>query len=176
MSDISLFLDQDNELRFNVSIEGSKPGTPRYRLTFEGKNLSYTFRGSQSSAGEVCFVIPSMKNIIKEQNMHATLEVMIDDRYFAPLTFNAQFEESVKVVAESIVRPVQKKVGVSAFIVSSNKPAPAQSVQHLPEVSAPKSTPQTLIKNKNDSGIIGVMDGKKITAEDLRRILRSGGI
>jgi len=176
MSDISLFLDQDNELRFNVSIEGSKPGTPRYRLVFEGKNLSYTFHGSQSGPGEVSFVIPSMKNIIKEQNMRANLEVMIDDRYFTPLAFDAQFEESVRVVAESVVRPVQKKMGVSASIVSSNKPAPIQAAPRAPEVAAPRATAPVAPRAKSDSEIIGVMDGKKITAEDLRRILRSGGI
>ena len=65
MSDISLFLDQDNELRFNVAIEGSKPGTPKYRLVFEGKNFSYTFNGRSAGPGEVSFVIPTMKNLIK---------------------------------------------------------------------------------------------------------------
>jgi hypothetical protein len=173
MSDISLFLDQDNELRFNVSIEGSKPGTPRYRLVFEGNNLSYAFHGSQSGPGEISFVIPSMKNIIKEQNMRANLEVMVDDRYFTPLTFDAQFEESVRVVAESIVRPAQKKMGVSASIVSSNKTSPAH---RPPETVSSRAAAPAASKSKGDSNIIGVMDGKKITAEDLRRILRSGGI
>jgi hypothetical protein len=170
MSNISLFLDQDNELRFNVAIEGSKPGTPKYRLVLEGKNLSYAFNGSQTAAGEVSFIIPSMKNVIKEQNLHANLEVMIDDRYFTPLSFNALFEESVKVVAESISRPVQKKIDVSASIVSSNR-------QTLP--SRPSSNTHQVIsensKTKNAAEVIGVMDGRQITAEDLRRILRSGG-
>lgn len=170
MSDISLFLDQDNELRFNVSIEGSKPGTPKYRLVFEGRNLSYTFNGNQSGPGEVSFVIPSMKNIIKEQSMRANLEVMIDDRYFTPLTFDTTFEESVKVVAESVVKPVQKKIGVSAAIVSSPKPAP----RVVESTSQAKSVAPS--KNKTSDNVIGVMDGKKITAEDLRRILRSGGL
>lgn len=170
MSNISLFLDQDNELRFNVAIEGSKPGTPKYRLVFEGKNLSYTFNGSQVAAGEVSFVIPSMKNIIKEQNLHANLEVMIDDRYFTPLSFNASFEESVKVVAESISRPVQKKIDISASIISSNKTSsPVQARSNLQQESTVNQ------KSKNTDDVIGVMDGRQITAEDLRRILRSGG-
>lgn len=170
MSNISLFLDQDNELRFNVAIEGSKPGTPKYRLVFEGKNLSYAFNGSQTAAGEVSFVIPSMKNIIKEQNLHANLEVVIDDRYFTPLSFNALFEESVKVVAESISRPTQKKIDISASIISSNKtPSSVQTRSNLQQESTVNQ------KSKNTDDVIGVMDGRKITAEDLRRILRSGG-
>ena len=65
MSDIALYLDQDNELRFNVAIEGSKPGSPKYRLVFEGRNFNYTFSGKQTSPGEVSFVIPTMKNLMK---------------------------------------------------------------------------------------------------------------
>ena len=169
MSNISLFLDQDNELRFNIAIEGSKPGTPKYRLVLEGKNLSYAFNGSQTAAGEVSFIIPSMKNVIKEQNLHANLEVMIDDRYFTPLAFNALFEESVKVVAESISRPIQKKIDVSASIVSSNRASQQQTRSNLQQESAVKQ------RSKNADDVIGVMDGRQITAEDLRRLLRSGG-
>lgn len=171
MSDISLSLDQDNELRFNVSIEGSKPGTPKYRLVFEGTNFSYAFNGHQSSPGEISFQIPSMKNMLKEGSYKANLEVMIDDRYFSPLSFNALFEESVKVTAESITRPVQKKVGVTASIVTASQPAK----KILESVEAPSKPPAPVSRAKTTE-FIGEMNGKKITAEDLRKILRSGGL
>lgn len=170
MSDIALFLDQDNELRFNVAIEGSKPGTPKYRLVFEGKNVSYSFNGMQAAPGEVAFVVPTMKNIIKEGNYRTNLEVMIDDRYFTPLTFDASFEESVKVTAESVARPVQKKVGVSASIVTVNK---QQSGQIL-EATAPKQEAPKPVRKPSNQEYIGTVDGKRVTAEDLRKLIRSG--
>lgn len=173
MSDISLYLDQDNELRFNVAIEGSKPGTPRYRLVLEGKDLSYAFKGQQTGAGEVSFMIPSMKNVLKEGNYRADLEVVIDDRHFVPLSFDALFEASVKVTAESVSRPVQKRVGVTASIVTAS-PAPAtQIVESSPAPASRVVDPPK--KQKKPEDVIGEMNGKKITADDLRRIIRSGG-
>ena len=55
MSNVDLYLDQENELRFKVSIAGSKLGTPKYRLALEGKDLSYSFAGQQEDNGEVLF-------------------------------------------------------------------------------------------------------------------------
>lgn len=167
MSDIALFLDQDNELRFNVAIEGSKPGAPKYRLVFEGKNVSYSFNGTQSAPGEVAFVVPTMKNIIKEGNYRTNLEVMIDDRYFTPLTFDASFEESVKVTAETVTRPVQKKAAVSASIVTVNKAQP------LVETAVPKQEPARPTR-PNAAEYIGTVDGKRVTADDLRKLIRTG--
>lgn len=170
MSDIALYLDQDNELRFNVAIEGSKPGAPKYRLVFEGKNFSYTFSGQQTAAGEVSFTIPTMKNLIKEGAYHADLEVMIDDRYFTPLSFDATFEESVKVRAEAVSRPVQKKPAVTASIVTARSPEPARPVLE----SAPRVAPRLQQKAATrDDDFIAEVDGRKITADDLRSLIRS---
>ena len=173
MSNISLYLDQDNELRFNVSIEGSKPGTPRYRLVLEGNDLSYAFKGQQSAPGEVAFLVPSMKNVLKEGTYKADLEVMVDDRHFVPLSFDAQFESSVRVTAESISRTAQKKVGVTASIATSTAPPVQRIVEESPRSPKPKDPTPTKTKIKE---FIGEVDGKKITADDLRRILRSGGV
>jgi hypothetical protein len=173
MSNISLYLDQDNELRFNVAIEGSKPGTPKYRLMLEGKDFSYTFRGQQSPAGEVSFVIPALKNTLKEGSYKADLEVVIDDRHFVPLSFDALFETSVKVTAESISRSAQKKVGVTASIVTPTSHPGNRIIENSSANSEHKKDVASRQQKSNDS--IGEMDGKKITAEDLRRMIRSGG-
>lgn len=171
MSDISLYLDQDNDLRFNVSIEGTRPGTPKYRLVFEGKHCSYAFSGMQGAPGEVMFTIPSMKNVINEGNYHANLEVMIDDRYFTPLEFDASFEQAMKVTAEAVVRPVQKKPAVTASIVTSNvqqqKPILETSQRQTPPIAQ-----RNVVKEKET---IGEVDGRQITVDDLRKIIRSAG-
>jgi len=170
MSDISLYLDQDNELRFNVSIEGTRPGTPKYRLVFEGKNCSYAFNGMQGAPGEVMFTIPSMKNTINEGTYHANLEVMIDDRFFTPLEFDASFEQAMKVTAEAVVRPVQKKPAVTASIVTSTPQTQQKVILESPKQPAPVQKSPT-----RDREAIGEFDGRQITVEDLRKIIRSAG-
>lgn len=170
MSDIALYLDQDNELRFNVAIEGSKPGSPKYRLVFEGRNFNYTFSGKQTAPGEVAFVIPTMKNLMKEGNYHAELEVMIDDRYFTPLTFDATFEESVKVTAEAVSRPVAKKPAVSASIVTAR---PASSKPVLENAAPTRQATHAQRKLESDVDFIGEVDGKRVSVDDLRALIRS---
>jgi hypothetical protein len=170
MSDISLYLDQDNELRFNVSIEGTRPGTPKYRLVFEGKNCSYAFNGMQGAPGEVMFTIPSMKNTINEGRYHANLEVMIDDRFFTPLEFDASFEQAMKVTAEAVVRPVQKKPAVTASIVTSTPQTQQKVILESPKQPTPAQKAPT-----RDRESIGEFDGRQITVEDLRKIIRSAG-
>ena len=170
MSDIALYLDQDNELRFNVAIEGSKPGSPKYRLVFEGRNFNYTFSGTQTAPGEVSFTIPTMKNLMKEGNYHAELEVMIDDRYFTPLTFDATFEESVKVTAEAVSRPAAKKPAVSASIVTSR---PAATKPVLENVTPQRVAPPAQRKLESDVDYIGEVDGKRVSVDDLRALIRT---
>lgn len=123
MSEIELFLDQDNELRFQVAIEGSRPGIPKYRLNFEARDISYSFNGLSDTSGEIIFNVPAMKNMLKEGIYKSSLEVLIDDRYFAPLTFDAKFKQEMKVTAESITRTGNKGLGVSAAIVTKQQPA-----------------------------------------------------
>lgn len=170
MSDIALYLDQDNELRFNVAIEGSKPGSPKYRLVFEGRNFNYTFSGKQTSPGEVSFVIPTMKNLMKEGNYRAELEVMVDDRYFTPLTFDASFEESVKVTAEAVSRPTAKKPAVSASIVTAR---PTFSKPILENVTPTRPAQAAHRKLESDVNFIGEVDGKRVSVDDLRELIRS---
>ena len=170
MSDIALYLDQDNELRFNVAIEGSKPGSPKYRLVFEGRNFNYTFSGKQTSPGEVSFVIPTMKNLMKEGNYRAELEVMVDDRYFTPLTFDASFEESVKVTAEAVSRSTAKKPAVSASIVTAR---PAFSKPILENVAPARPAQAAHRKLESDVNFIGEVDGKRVSVNDLRELIRS---
>ena len=164
MSDISLYLDQDNELKFNVAIEGSRLGTPKYRLVLESSNLSYAFTGHALGNGEVSFTIPRMKNILKEGNYHANLEVMVDDRFFTPLSFDAEFEESVRVTVESAVRPVAKKPTVSAAIITSRPTTQKPIVENQERQQKRQS---------HDVSSIGEIDGRKVTVDDLRSLIRS---
>ena len=139
MSEIELFLDQDNELRFQVAIEGSRPGIPKYRLNFEARDMSYSFNGLADTSGEIIFNVPAMKNMLKEGVYKSSLEVLIDGRYFAPLTSDAKFKQEMKVTAESVVRTGSKNLGVSAAIVARQQPE-VVSAKPIVETAAQKTS------------------------------------
>jgi hypothetical protein len=122
MDTINLHLDSDNELLFKVTVEGSREAETTCRLMLEKDDFSYMFTGGVSADGEVKVTIPTLKKNLTEGSYNAHLEVLVDDRIFVPLTFNANFTESVKVTAESITRTSKKSVGASAKIISSTQP------------------------------------------------------
>jgi predicted flap endonuclease-1-like 5' DNA nuclease len=87
------------------------------------------------------------------------------------LSFDATFEESVKVRAEAVTRTVQKKPAVTASIVTARAPETARPVlESATRAAAPR--PQQKVAAREDD-FIAEVDGRKITADDLRSLLRS---
>ena len=119
MKEIDLFLDNDNSLDFNVSIESTKDVKANCRLMIENKDMSYAFPGSIENNGEVSIVIPSLKGILKEGKYNSILEIIVDDRIFKPLEFVTNFENSVSVQAEHVTR--KRKPVIKATASFSNK-------------------------------------------------------
>ena len=126
MTAIDLMIDEENELTFQVQIEGTRPGTAKCRLMLESKNMSLAFEG-QSTGDEVSVTLPPLDHILKEGNYDMTLEVVVDDRFFEPLKLQGTFEKRLKVTAESVTVRSKPKVKTSASLVEvkkkSDKPA-----------------------------------------------------
>ena len=98
-----LKLDETNELFFKISVSGSKTNPQMVRLVFESEEVSHSFKGRLTEDADVmCFVVPAMKGIIKDGLYEAKVEVVVDDHYFVPVKFEANFNQSMKVVAESV--------------------------------------------------------------------------
>jgi len=119
MTPIDLMLDNDNELRFKVNIEGTRPGTSVCRLILENNDIQYGFKGIQAEDGEISVVVPPLKRFINEGVYDSHLEVVVDDRIFIPLEMKINFEKSVAVTAESVVRPRRTKVSASAVLLEA---------------------------------------------------------
>jgi len=105
-----LRLDEANELYFKISVHGAERSPDAIRLVCEAGDVAYSFKGKLTEERDVVrFDVPSMKNAIKSgQLCEARVEVIVDDHYFVPVRFEAEFKEPVKVVAESVA-PVVKK-------------------------------------------------------------------
>ena len=113
MNQIDLALDDENELVFKVTVEGTSPAETSYRFLIEGSDMSFSFPGVSHASGEVEISIPPMGRLLREGEYEGNLEVIVDDRIFTPLRLIANFEKSVKVTAESVTK---KKISTSAFL------------------------------------------------------------
>jgi len=126
---ISLDMEEANDLAFKVQIEGAT--TPaNVRLVCEGQDVSYMFKGHSSGDGVIEFTIPQMSNKIQEGLYMARVEVLVENRYFAPVQFQINFKKAVKVFAEAIRvnKPVlNSEVKVSAVAVQRTSPAAAKA-------------------------------------------------
>lgn len=122
MSAIDLLLDEENEISFQLNIEGTQPGQAVCRLAIDNNNIGLLFEGRGSRSGEISVILPPLSHVLKEGEYDMTLEVIVDDKFFTPLTVKGNFEKSVSVTAEAIVRSgSRKKTTVTATTLVENK-------------------------------------------------------
>ena len=120
MSKIELMIDEENELTFQVQIEGTRPGKAKCRLMLESKDMMLAFEG-QSTGDEVTVNMPPLDHIIREGTYDMTLEVVVDDRFFEPLKLQGAFEKRLKVTAEAVTVKTKPRVKTSASLVEVKK-------------------------------------------------------
>ena len=123
MSDIQIHLDEDNELRFGVAVEGAESGNVTCRMVLESRDSSMgiIFPGRAAPNGEVKVLVPSLKAFLNEGIYPMKLEVLVDDRVFTPLSMNVELKQSVKVTAEAKVIRRKKNTAVTATVLSETK-------------------------------------------------------
>ena len=155
MSTIDLMIDEENELTFQVQIEGTRPGTAKCRLMLESKNMMLAFEG-QSSGDEVSVVLPPLDHIIREGTYDMTLEVVVDDRFFEPLKLQGAFEKRLKVTAESVTVKSKPRVKTSASLVEVKKKSKPAKVK---------------VNNRSKQRVIKEKNNKQLTDSDIMSII-----
>lgn len=153
-SKIDLMIDEENELTFQVNIQGTRPGNAKCRLMLESKGMSFAFEG-QSNGDEVSVVLPPLDHVLKEGVYDMTLEVVVDDRFFEPLKLQGEFEKRLKVTAEAVTVRSKPKVSTSASLVEvkkNTKPANVnvnnKSIKQIKESIDSKKTNETQTNQK----------------------------
>lgn len=122
MDQVKLFLDQENELRFQVQIEGTTRGETACRYLIETSDYSFSLPCYYDDEGDVIVNVPVLKSVIKEGVYDSHLEVFVDDRLFIPLEIKTEFERSVAVKAKPIVENKKStKVKASAKLINASK-------------------------------------------------------
>jgi hypothetical protein len=157
MSKIELMIDEENELTFQVQIEGTRPGKAKCRLMLESKDMMLAFEG-QSTGDEVTVNMPPLDHIIREGTYDMTLEVVVDDRFFEPLKLQGAFEKRLKVTAEAVTVRAKPKVKTSASLV---------------EVKKKSKTGKVSVNNKTRNKIIKESQSKEVTDTDILNLIKS---
>lgn len=99
---IELDIEEASELTFKVKIEGIDPAPARVRLVCETADMSLMFDGRPIGKDLVRFELPSLAGRLKEGSYASRVEVLIENRYFAPVRFNLGLKKAVNVVAEAV--------------------------------------------------------------------------
>lgn len=128
MSDnqVQLFTNEDNELSFDVVVEGTSQEPSITRIVIEAAGQKLMFDG-EIKDGNISVKIPKQE-FLKEGTYKSSLEVIVDGKYFVPILFESNFKKQAKVVLESkaITNKVQQKpveTVVKASITQQKKPA-----------------------------------------------------
>jgi len=157
MSTIELMIDEENELTFQVQIEGTRPGKAKCRLMLESKNMSFAFEG-QSTGDEVSVTLPPLDHILKEGTYDMTLEVVVDERYFEPLKMQGAFEKRLKVTAESVTVRSKPRVKTTASLVEVKKKSKTGNIQ---------------VKNKSRNKVISeTKRTRDVSDEDIMNLIK----
>lgn len=181
---ISLDIDESNELAFRIKMEGTAAAPAKVRLVCEGEDFAYMFNGYGTGEPEVVqFTLPRMGSKISEGSYAARVEVLVENRYFAPLQFQIEFKKTLSVVAEAIqVKPrtVQSDIKVTATPLVASKPQvkPTQIVfeqrpaapQRQPE--APKSSKAPSLREAY-AAKASTKDEENVDEATVRRLART---
>lgn len=169
---LNLNLNEENELAFKISIEGSSSDIgatkPRFRLVVSEQDNGWgmVYPAEQGDDGNVIVRLPSTENFLEETNYRGKLEVILGNHYFVPTEVDIEFTRPLKVEAVVITNksstlreekaqkePVQTSVSVSTVEVRNRK--------GIKEASKPVEKPGSQSTNKSSN------KSKKRTWEDL---------
>lgn len=171
---IDLKLDEENELTFEVSIQGETSSKPIYRFVCECGDMSMAFRGTPIGGDRVQVIVPPLEKQITEGSHSAHLEVIVENRLFVPMQLTANFGVSTRVVAESVIvksamksRPVTvsgatarvikktaaEKISEATAPVAPRKKAvkPGKTLADVYEAKTKKVAPKKIVKPNDTS-------------------------
>jgi uncharacterized membrane protein YcgQ (UPF0703/DUF1980 family) len=169
MNAIDLNLDEENELTFQVNVEGTRPAEAKCRLAIDNKDINLLFEAQEFKNDNVTIVLPPLKHVLKEGEYNMTLEVIVEDKYFTPLSIVGNFEKSISITAESVQNIKRKKTNATASFVntSSRKKVLKEETDKKPV----KINQTSKIKNLNKSKINPKK--RKITDKEIMKIIEA---
>lgn len=173
---IELDLEESNDLTFKIKMEGTAMSPAKVRLVCENEDFAYMFNGYGTGEDEVVqFTLPRMDKKLTEGNYNARVEVLVDNRYFAPLQFQINFKKTLSVVAEAIQvvkKAAKPEITVTASPVAVVKPAtPAPSTIKFEQKPPAKAIAESPVPQRSSVETSTLKDSfikKSVTPGSLR--------
>lgn len=158
VSKLNLNLNEENELAFKISIDGSsdiETIKPKFRLIVSEQDNGWgmIYPAVQGDDGNVIVRLSNTEKFLEETNYRGKLEVILGNRYFIPAEVDIEFIRPLKVEAivmtnkSSTLREekMQKELTQTSVSVSS---VTVRNRKGIKEVSKPigKPVPQSVNK------------------------------
>lgn len=155
---IKLFIDEPNELSFDLTIEGSELGKPSVRTIIEGNRFELMFPTDKREEGW-SVTIPPLQEVISTGVHNMRLEVVLNNKIFTPLTLTTEFSKSHVVEAKIVTKkPVVESTSVKAAVVKNvtaenramavKPPVVQETVEPVLPVVTPVSAPVVTVTTK----------------------------
>lgn len=142
---IELILNESNEIKFELLIEGSNAPVSDIRLSLDLPLYKLSFKGEYNN-GLVIFNVPNISSFVQEGVYNYKLETFIDERYFTPIEDTVSFKRPIKITSKPVG---QLKETPKKLKVESTK---APEVKHviIPVIEEKKIEPVIIEEIKND--------------------------
>jgi len=113
-NNITLVLDEQQSLEFDVDVQGVTTDNVDVRFVLESRNINFSFPGKLND-GVVTIDIPILSKYLKPDTYNGKLEFVFEgQKYFSPMEAKVELIQPVKVKAE--VKEGKKVIKKSSII------------------------------------------------------------
>ncbi len=125
-------IDQESSFELEMEIHGDVPSGTKSNLYFTiiSEKMRLSFEGERVGSGVYKINIPVLKNILEAGKYDFEVNVLIDGKYFSPITESLELIEEIKPVVK--MKEAEKpNGGISVKINESIKPSVQQSKEPI---------------------------------------------
>ncbi len=115
---LNLFIDEPNELSFDLTIEGTEMAKPIVRTIIEGSKFELMFPTDRKAEGWTV-TIPPLQEVLSTGKRNLRLEVVLNNKIFTPLTLQTEFSKS-QIVEARVINNSKPNTVVKASVVRAN--------------------------------------------------------
>ena len=167
---ISLKMDEPNELKFQLRINGetSEPGATKPQVRFmllEKENQSHmalVFPAGKTDDGLVLFSLPPLKDYVNSDTVYqGKVEVILGTRIFTPQTIEIIFQKDISVEVLPVKAEVKEELQLSKILEEvQDGHAAIDSHGRKKEILLTKSQLEKLIQEKQKKKAVAPADPK----------------
>jgi len=167
MSDITLVLDEQQELEFDVEVQGITTDNVDVRFVLESTGMNFAFPGKLEK-GIVTIDIPILSQYLKPDTYEGKLEFVFEgEKYFAPMKTKVELVQPVKIAAE-----VKETKKVNSPSVMEEIKAPTVRVRQVKTINEKiLENLDAFAKASNKDELLEMYNEKVVKEENIKEAL-----